>query len=407
MIIFFKEEGGAGPKRCPQKKIMKYTLKVNELKNSVQKLTGFVKDTVVFDLTGRKTKEEPDKYYAKIRACNGTAQALSVCTYSGDTENVKMIFTNQILNVIDSLSVFGDELVIEPGDGAASVSCGTANANVPYAPDAASIESPDMKKEPTLVLQFKKEDFQNAVQQGAFVQEEGNNPAMSKTVNIKPCMKDGKRTVKFSSATSQLYAECECPVAIQDAAAELFEQWTAKSIIVKSPALSAISRSVTSDTILVCITDKQLVINAGKEVYNFVAVEGNFINLQKIIDERNSKDFEMKIDKNKFKSAFKVIGLYAESNDSNMVAAVTMEELEGGKVKVVVKDENDKNRVEFEAEGFGNKELRLNKPQVSRALDGTEGDVVSIHGTDAFTIIFISGSNENAFCFNATAANKK
>lgn len=391
----------------PAKENMKYTLKVNELKNSVAKLTGFVKDTVVFDLTGRKTKEDPDKYYAKIRACNGTAQALSVCTYSGDTENVKMIFTNQILNVIDSLSVFGDELVIEPGDGAASVSCGTANANVPYAPDAASIESPDMKKEPTLVLQFKKEDFQNAVQQGAFVQEESNMPAMSKTVNIKPCMKDGKRTVKFISASNQLYAECECPVAIQDAAAELFEQWTEKSIIIKAPALSAVSRSVASDTILVCLTDKQLVINAGKEVYNFVAVEGNFINLQTIVDKRKSKDYELKIDKNKFKSAFKVIGLYAESGDSNMIASVTVEEMESGKVKVIVKDVNDKNRVEFETEGFGTKELRLNKPQIARALDCTEGDIVTIHGSDEIALVYICGSNENAFCSNVLAANKK
>jgi hypothetical protein len=317
-----------------------------------------------------------------------------------------MIFTNQFHTVVDSLSVFGEEIVIEPLEGAAKVSCGSASVNVPFAPDAASIKKPDMKD--ALILQFKKADFLNAVYQGAYAQEEGNLPSLSKTCYIKPCIDgEGKRTVKFSSTTSFIYAESDCDVAIQEKSVGLFEAWTQKGIIIKSPALTSVARSLSGETLLVYLTDKQAMIAAGSEVYNFVAVEGSFMNLQSVIQKRENKDFEMKLDKNKIKSAFKVTGLYSESGDDQMTADVSIEEMEGGKVKVTVMDKNNKNHVQFEAEGFGNQNLRLNKAQVTRALDCTAGDDVSIYGETGGSIIFISGSNDRAFSFNITANAKK
>jgi len=335
------------------------------------------------------------------------AQAATMITYTGEAMDKKMIFTNQFLTVIESLSVFGDEIILEPMDGSAIVKCGTAVATAPFAADAATITSPDFKSVPTLILQLKKEDFQNAVRQGAYVQEETSFAACSKTCYIQPCLKEnGERTVKFSSFSGMLYGECECPALIDPKAVELFEQWTTKGIIVKSPALASVAGSVTGDNVLLYLTDAQLVIVNTPEVYNFVTVEGKFVNLAPVLSTRAGKDFAMKLDKNKLKSAFKVIGLYTEAGDASVAADVFIEELEGGKVKVSVKDINNKNQVEFEAEGFGHKELRLNKTQVSRALDSTAGDIVTIHGSGENAYIFIEGSNERAFSFNTTTAKK-
>lgn len=386
----------------PAKKIMKITFKTNELKAAMGKLAGFIGDTIVIDCTGQTLEGAPDKVLAQVRACNKTAQAMSVCCYAGDKEPKTMLFTNQIQSVVESLSVFGEELVIEPMEGAAKVSRGTASVNVPFASDAASIKAPNTTD--ALILLFKKEDFQNAVAQGAYVQEDGNLPALSKTCYFQPCKEGEKRTVKFSSTSGFLYAECECDIVNAN---EAFEKWTEKGVIVKAPALTSVARSLSSDNLYVYVTEKQLMIVAGNEVYNFITVEGTFQTIPSVRAKRFSKDFEMKLDKNKIKSAFKVIGLYTEAGDAQMSADVAFEETDGGKLKVTVKDINCKNQVEFEAEGFGNKEIRLNKTQIIRALDCTAGDTVTIHGTEDTAVVFISGSNEKAYSFNITGNAKK
>lgn len=386
-------------KRCRRKEIM-MKFKTSELKAAMGKLAGFIGDTIIIKCTGQCLEGAEGTLLAQVQACNKTAQGMSVCCYSGDKEPKNMLFTNQIQAVVESLSVFGEEVVIEPMEDAAKVSCGTASVNVPFASDAAEIKA--VNANDTLVLLFKKDDFQSAVNEGAYVQEEGTIPTLSKTCYILPCVKeDGKRTVKICSTSGYLYGECECGVAIQESDAGLFEQWAQKGLIVKSASLLSVARSLNSDTLYVYLSDKQLMIVTGTEVYSFITVEGSFVNLKDVLKLRMLKDYELKIDKNRIKSAFKVIGLYTESGDGQMSANISITEQENGKVKVCVSDVKEKNHVEFEAEGFGNKEIRVNKPQLIRALDHSAGDIVAIRGTENAPVIFIFGSNEAAFSFNS------
>ena len=363
---------------------MSIILKNDDLKKALRKLTGFVGDTVILECSKKNVQNDSKMFYAGLCASNGMAQARVVICYSGTCLDMKMIFTSQFITMAESLSVFGDEIIIEPLEGMAIVRCGTTSVNVPFAKEAATIAPPDFEKVPTLILQLKREDFANAVCQGAYVQEDTTSAVYSRTCLIRPCKKEnGERAVKFISYSGLLYAECEAMVAIHANAEKLFDEWTGKELIVKAPALTAIARGVEGNMVYLYLTYKQLVVRSGTEMYSFVPVEGTFNKgFLKILQYCGQKDYSISLNKIQLKSAFKVIGLYTETGDDRMAADITITENENGAVNVTVKDISDKNEVQFEAEGFGNVTIRVNKDQVNRAFDNTEGENVTIYGME-------------------------
>lgn len=412
---------------------MKISFAVKDLKEVLGKMAGFVGATYVLNLTKRNTKEDATSFYARISASNGAAQATCALTYKrevAEDETVKdsFVFNNQFAVTVDNIGVFGDTITFEMLEGQAVAHCGTAVVVIPFAKDAVQIAAPDLKNCPTLSFSMSKADFAKAVGQGAYVNETSQNAAFNRTCYILPSVepevggaKPGKK-VKFISFSGFVYAECATDIAVrelEDATfatwaekgvlskdiknmEDFFALWASKGIIVKAPALMAIMRNLTAETVWLHLTDGKLVISAGSDLYVFVAVEGSWVNLKKVFDKIDVKDFSLKVDKNQLKSAFKVIGLYVENADNRLMADLDVVETEAGKVKISVKDTEGKNSVDFVTEGHGNICFRLSKDNVNKMVDNTAGDAVTIYGIQEVEKggpVFISGDNPHAISF--------
>ena len=379
----------------------KITLNSKNLKEAIAKLNGFIGETIVLELTKQVSEAGT---LAKLKACNGVAQAVAMITYGGDAVEEKLIFTNQLSTVVDALSAFGEELAFELLEGKTKVSSGTAVADVSYATECKEIDAPNFQEVPTAVIGLTKEQFQRAVLEGGYINEKVPQLAYSQTCLLQAVVGEGdKPFLKVFSSSGQAYAESVVPVGINPKEIEVFKAFAGNPpVVVKSGPLLTIAKSLKSD-IAMYLTQKFVFLVTASEAYSFLPVAAQTGSVDKILNTRFNKDFSAELSKEKVLNAFKVVGLSADSSSNDgMFANVTITEQEGGKVAVLVADINGVNSVTFTGEGTGNKQMALRKSEVIRALDNMSGDKVTIYGNTAHTFIFLNGDNPNAFGFNVT-----
>ena len=378
----------------------KITLNAKNVKEAIAKISGFIGETIVLELT---TQVSEAGTLAKLRACNGVAQGYAMITYGGDAVEEKLIFTNQLSTVVDALAAFGEELTFELLDGKAKVSSGTAIADVSYATECKEIDTPDFQAVPTTIIGLTKEQFQRAFLEGGYINEKSSTAAYSQTCLLQVMLGEGdKPFLKVYSSSGQAYAESVVPVGINPKEIEVFKAFASRPpVIVKSAPLLTIARNLKTD-ICIYLTEKFVFMLTESEAYSFLPVAAQTANLDKYLNTRFNKDFSAELSKEKLANAFKVVGLSATSNEG-MFANVSITEQEGGKVSVLVADINGVNTVTFVGEGTGNKQMTLRKSEVIRAMDNMSGEKVTIYGNTADAYIFLNGQNPRAFAFNATA----
>jgi len=378
-------------------------LNANKVKEAIAKLAGFIGETIVLELT---TQVGEAGNLAKLKACNGVAQAVAMITYGGDAVDEKLIFTNQFNSVVDALSAFGDELTFELLEGKSKVSSGTAVADVSYAKECKEIDAPNFQEVPTAVLGLTADQFKRAVLEGGYINEKTGVLAYSQTCLLQAVVNEVNKTfLKVYSSSGQAYAESIVPCGINPNEIEVIKAFAARpAIIVKSGPLLTIAKALKRDiNICIYLTEKFVFLVTETEAYSFLPVAAGCGSLDMILNTRFDKDFEVKLDKQKMLNAFKVVGLTASasSNDS-LFANVTVTEQEEGKASVLISDISGINSVTFTGEGTGNKTMTLRKSEIIRALDNMSGDKTTIYGKEADSFIFLNGENPNAYGFNAT-----
>lgn len=377
----------------------KITLKANDLKVAIAKLAGFIEETIVLELTKQVSNVGT---LAKLRACNGVAQAVVMMTYGGDAVEETLIFTNQLSTVVDAMATFGEELSLELLDGKAKITSGTAVADVSYAKECKEINTPNFEEIPTTVIGLSKDQFRRAVFEGGYINEKAEHIAFSQTCLLQPVInEEGKTFLKVYSSSGETYAESVVPCGINPNAIGVFKEFAKTPVILKSGPLFQIARTLKTE-VVIYLSQKFVLLMTESEAYSFLTVAAKAVDFSQFLTCRFRKEFSFVLNKEKLRNAFKVVGLSASSSSMGMYDNVTITELEGGKVSVLVSDVDGINNATLIGEGTGNNKMTLKRSEIVRALDNTFGDNVCIYGNPSDGCIFISGENTAAFGMNAT-----
>ncbi len=295
-------------------------INVNELKAALKKTKGFVKDSIVMEFSVCTTDTGKEQYL-KVVASNGVAQATVAVSYVGDNEEtVRYIVAPTFIDVVESISVFGDEVTIEALDNTLKLECGDAVVPVACMKDGTVLKMQSLKKVEKYQASLKAAEFADLVSHGGFAAGDATMPVpvFKETVVFTPCVDGEKLTLRALSCNGAFVASAEAEVETVDGAsfnkfAGVVEGETQKSIAINYASLLALAKRIESEKVNLVFTAKQVVVSDGRDVYLFAVVEGAVPgSIVDLVVGEVKKCFEYTLDRDTLKKAITVVCLTGE-----------------------------------------------------------------------------------------------
>lgn len=341
---------------------------VEELQKAVKKLKGFMSDSCVISCTENTAGD--GKYLAKLSASNGTAQATCICAYEADkpTRDAYMLGSS-FASVLDTLAPFGDEVQLETVGETLMVAVGTATVPVPLLKDAMSIKIVSLKGREHFKVNVKKDVFASAVMHGSIA---GGDDGTTDVVKIWPMNINDKKQLRFMSFCSFVVSEALCDTDVKDTT--VFDAWAGdnKGVVVRIGALSSLVKRLRNDEVMVCITEGQLVIQDGNDLYCFVGIEKDFPSaLAKALEVPETK-YRFSVDAEKLSSALSVIALQKEKKIA----------LKLNQSFLTVTTTNGNTKADLQVEGDGSLDGIILNEEYMRKIASTFAGEMSVTGTN-------------------------
>ncbi len=295
-------------------------VKVEGLRAALKKVKGFSGESLVMEFMTRAAGEGEERYL-KIDASNGTAQSSILATYVGDNEEAKKyIVSSSIVDVVESISAFGDEITVEPLDSCLKLECGGAVVPVGFLKDATILKMTNLKNVEKLQVRLKSEDFANLIAHGGFATGDSTirMPIFNGTVVLTPCVDGEKLSLRALSCCGVFIAAASAEIETTDSAtfnkyAGVVEGESQKSVAINYASLLALTKRIISENVDLIITDKQVIVRDGADAYLFTVIEGQVP--QMVVDfvvNEVQTEFEYTLDRDTLKKAIAVVGLTGE-----------------------------------------------------------------------------------------------
>lgn len=301
---------------------MKAVLNVNELKVALKKMRGFTdkdakKAAIIMEFMVRKT-EDGEKRYLKLDSSNGVANASVLVAYTGDNEKKqKYIVSAEIVDMVETISVFGEEVTIEAMEGSLKLECGDAVVPVGFKTEAKVIEFKSLSDTPQCSVILKSEDFANLISHGGFAAGDSTMsvPVFRETVILSPCVSGEKFSLRALSSNGAFIASADVEAETKDTAsfskfAGAVEGETQMCVAINYASVLALARRLEQEKILVVLTEKHVVIKDGNDVYLFTVIDGKVpASIIHFVVDEMKKGFEYTLDRETLKRAITVVGL--------------------------------------------------------------------------------------------------
>lgn len=293
-------------------------IKIEGLRTALKKVKGFCKESLVMEFMTRATGEGEERYL-KFDASNGTAQASVLASYVGDNEEAKkFIVSSAIVDVVDSIAAFGEEVTVEPLDSCLKLRCGDAVVTVGFLKDATTLEMTNLKNVEKLQVRLKAEDFAYLVSHGGFASDPtASAPIFKGTVVLTPCVEKDKLLLRSMSCCRAFLAVASAEVETADSAT--FNKFagkteeTQKSVAINHASLLALTKRLVSEYVTLVITDKQVIVGDGEDVYLFTVIEGQMSStIIGFVVKKVKKGYEFTVDRDTFKKAIAVVSSTGE-----------------------------------------------------------------------------------------------
>lgn len=292
--------------------MMKVMVKVADVKKAFAKVKGFIADSVVMQLLPKAVGDN-GAYRMMFEVSNGTAQASVSTVYYGEGTKLKLIVSSSIIDLVDSISVFGEEITIEVLDSCLKLTCGDAVVPVNYLKEASTMDMTAVAD--ALQFSLKSKDFANLVMYGGFASGDATMsvPLFSGTIIFTPLLVGEKCIVRSLSCCGPFVATSFAEVDVTNT--DIFYKNAGvggnkvRNVAVNYASLLALSKRLVSEDVIIYFASKQVIIRDNKDVYIFTIIEGDILsNVLSIAQDEVVKDFEYSIDRESFKKALAVIG---------------------------------------------------------------------------------------------------
>lgn len=304
-------------------------IKVNvaAFKTALKKTRGFSDKTIVLNFEDAVIPGS-EAHPLMLEASNGTAQSTIGTVYYGDVLKEKIIVSASIIDAIETISAFGEELFIEVMDGCLKLICGDAETPIAILNEAVNMEI-DMGSEDSLKVNLKASDFTSLVANGGMATGDSAVAALfSGTVIFTPVIENEKYYLKSLSCCGFFMASAMAEVDVKDT--DVFSKFAGvgenkqRNTAVNYASLLALAKRFVSEDVELYFTSKQMIVKDGRrDIYIFTIIEGNIptrvVNALKPVE----KEFEFSLDGAALKNALAVISLTNSKalNDSDKLKA--------------------------------------------------------------------------------------
>ena len=360
----------------------------SELKAAVKKMKGFSGETYV--LTCFKGEDKDGKFRAELDASNGVAQAMVALSYeASEAIELRLVVGTEFAGVIDTLSAFGDVIELEVRNDTVSVSCGTASLSIPMQKEEVCMTIDDFKKD-TVRMTIEREALLSLITQGGFAfSDSPERPSLYQTVYLLPEANGEERTLRASSSNGFIIATAtaQCDVKTDD----VFTEWATagKGALVKVNSLLSLVRRLIEDRVIMYISNNQLLIRDGNDVYCFVCINDRMpMKFIEVVTQRGELEYNFSVAKSELKAAVNVSGLF------NKDGKIKLKRKEDG--GLTISNESGDGAATVETVGDGAVERSLNLLYLVKTMDSLLGDEIRMSGSKGGAGMYFSSTDGTA-----------
>lgn len=307
---------------------------VENLRSALKKLKGFTGNTIIMKFMTKVVKDgEADERYLGLAASNGTVQAEVMCTYTGENEETKKyIVSAGFADVVETVAVFGDTLYIEEDGGHLRLECGDAVVSVDLLNDATSLKMTGLKDAEKLHIKVNSKKFEELMLHGGFATGDASVPvsAFRGTVVFVPYEEKDSIYLRTISCCMAFFAGAITEVETEDAEAFSRHVNAGKKTVVSMAPVLALSRRLISESVDIFMTDKQMILRDGIDMYIFTVINGDIPKqIVSMICDKVKRKFVYSLNSDLVKKALTVAGLAGDTSvrlifeDDNLVVSDT------------------------------------------------------------------------------------
>ena len=377
---------------------------VTAIKTALKKTRGFADKTVILSFENAAIPGS-EAHPLMLEASNGTAQSTIGTVYYGEARKEKYIVSTSIIDVIETISAFGEELLIEVMEGCLKLTCGDAQIPVAIQKDAVNIEIEPESGE-GLKVSLKAVDFANLVANGGMATGDSTAaPLYSGTVIFTPAVDAEKYYLRALGCcgyfVSSAFAEVEVKNTEGDKVknTDIFNCFAGvgenkqRNIAVNYASLLALTKRLVGEEVELFLSKKQLIVKDGKrDIYIFTIIEGDVA--KRILDSLMpvEKDFEYVFDGTAMKNALAVVGLAnsASANDKDKIKA----RLTFGGETMMVEDASHTSRAAIPAVVIkDNTAERALNAECLKSIASMASRGLKVYGPKGGTCVYFEGVN--------------